>query len=93
MTAAFYNRYDAFIDTTGYYEKKVKAIGIHASQKPKPELLDLRDFNEGMRCGCDTVEPFVLGKQASVRTGQLTREIILNHRYCIENWAKMFLCD
>lgn len=89
-TAPFYNRYDTFIDTSGYYDEKLKAIGYHASQKPKPELLDMRDFDEGFRCGRETVEPFVLGHRSGVRTGPLTREIKQNHLYCVENYVAMF---
>ncbi len=86
----FYNRYDTFVDTTGFHKRKLQAIGYHACQKPYPERLDLRDFNEGLRCGCETAEPYLLAEEARVRTGEFTRELIANHRYCVKHWRRMF---
>lgn len=86
-----YYHYDTFIDTTGFMEKKLELIGCHASQKPRPEVLDLRDFMEGARCGCECAEPFVLGGIGSWKVGPFTAEIFRNHLYCKANFAKMFL--
>lgn len=88
--APFYDRYDTFIDTTGFHEKKLKNVGYHPSQKPLPEKLDFRDYTEGIRCGCETAEPYIVCEIATVRTGEFTRELIKNNRYCIENWQKIF---
>lgn len=85
-----YYRYDTFIDTTGLMQKKLEAIRRHASQKPIPEKLDLRDFMEGARCGVETVEPFILGGIGSWRVGPFTTEIFRNHLYCKENYLRMF---
>lgn len=81
---AYYNGCDTFVDTTGYYQEKLRMIAYHKSQKPRPELLDLRDFDEGARFGCETAEPFVVGMLSQWRTGPLTVEIRKNNRICLE---------
>ncbi len=86
-----YYRYDTFIDTSGFMQRKWDAIRCHASQKPLPEKLDLRDFVEGARCGLETVEPFIFGGIGSWRIGPFTTEIFRNHLYCKENYQRMFL--
>ncbi|MBQ9336645.1 MAG: PIG-L family deacetylase [Lentisphaeria bacterium] len=85
-----YYHYDTFIDTTGLMQRKWDAIRCHASQKPLPEKLDLRDFIEGARCGVETVEPFIFGGIGTWRVGPFTTEIFRNHLYCKENYHKMF---
>ena len=86
-----YYRYDTFIDTSGFMQRKWDAIRCHASQKPLPEKLDLRDFVEGARCGVETVEPFIFGGIGAWRIGPFTTEIFRNHLYCKENYQRMFL--
>ena len=86
-----YYRYDTFINTSGLMQRKWDAIRCHASQKPIPENLDLRDFVEGARCGVETVEPFIFGGIGTWRVGPFTEEIFRNHLYCKENYHKMFL--
>ena len=90
IPAAYY-WYDTFINTSGLMKRKWDAIRCHASQKPVPERLDLRDFMEGARCGVETVEPFILGGIGSWRVGPFTEEVFRNHLYCKENFHKMFL--
>jgi len=85
-----YYRYDTFIDTTGLMKRKLEAIGCHASQKPVPERLDLKDYLEGARCGVETAEPFILGGFGSWKVGPFTTEIWRNHLYCKENYSRMF---
>ena len=86
-----YYRYDTFINTSGFMQRKWDAIRCHASQKPLPEKLDLRDFVEGARCGVETVEPFIFGGIGAWRIGPFTTEIFRNHLYCKENYHRMFL--
>ena len=86
-----YYHYDTFIDTTGMMPRKLDAIRCHASQKPIPENLDLRDYVEGARCGVETAEPFIFGGIGSWRVGPFTTEILRNHLYCKENYRRMFL--
>ena len=88
--APMYDRYDTFVDTTGFMEKKYELIRKHASQKPCPESLDFRDFSEGVKCGCETAEPFVIGEMAQWKTGPFTVELLKNRIYCKENYQKMF---
>ena len=88
---ASYYHFDTFIDTSGLMPRKLDLIRCHASQKPIPEKLDLRDYVEGARCGVETVEPFIFGGIGSWRVGPFTTEILRNHLYCRENYRKMFL--
>ena len=81
---AYYNGGDTFVDTTGYYDDKIRAICYHRSQKPDPTPLDLRDFDEGARFGCVTAERFTVGELSKVTVGPLTVEIRKNHRTCLE---------
>ena len=81
---AYFNAGDTFVDTTGYYQEKLHAIGYHKCQKPRPELLDIRDFDEGVRFGCETAERFVVGALSQYRTGPLTTEIRKNNLVCLE---------
>ncbi len=85
-----YYRYDTFVDTSGLMQKKLDALRCHASQKPAPERLDLKDYMEGARCGVETAEPFIFGGIGSWRVGPFTTEIFRNHRYCREHYAQMF---
>ncbi len=89
--APFYDRYDTFIDTTGFMDQKIDAVRHHASQKPRPEILDLRDYAEGARCGCEIAEPYILGGFGKYRTGAFTVELLKNHLYCRNNFQRMFL--
>jgi len=88
--APLYDGFDTFVDTTGFMEGKYNAVRCHRSQKPVPEKLDFRDFVTGVRCGCDTAEPFVISSLSSVRTGPFTAEIVKNHLYCMENFRRIF---
>lgn len=90
----FYDRWDSFVDTTGYFEKKKVAIGKHACQMPYPDTLMLFDVHAGKICGtCQTAEPFVVVSLSETRDGPLTRELKQNHRYCNENWTELFFSE
>lgn len=85
----YYCRFDTFIDTTGYMEKKIAATGCHTSQKPRPELLDWQDWNHGAQCGCETAEVFGI-EFGTWKTGIMTAELLKNHLYCRENYSRIF---
>ena len=89
--APLYDCFDTFIDTGGYMARKNEVVGCHASQKPRPEVLDYRDWEVGARCGCETAEAFVIGERARYKTGPLTAELLKNHLYCRENFHRIFL--
>lgn len=87
----FFDRWDAYIDTTGFMEKKKQAIGKHACQVADPERLDLWDPVVGQMCGgLKSAEPFTVVQLSETRGGRLTEEFLKTHRYCMENWAKLF---
>lgn len=88
--APMYDRFDTFIDTSGYMQRKQEAVGCHASQKPRPEILDYRDWEVGARCECETAEAFIIADRAKYKTGQLTAELLKNHIYCMENYRKFY---
>jgi LmbE family N-acetylglucosaminyl deacetylase len=87
----FFDRWETFIDTTGFYRKKLSAIGIHASQVPFVENLELRDETEGKLLGCESAETFIVCHLSETRKGALTDEFRRNYDYCIANWARLFL--
>jgi len=86
----FFDRWDAFIDTTGFLQKKKYALGKHACQMPYPDKLDLFDPFAGKICGCETAEPFTVVVLSDTRAGALTEEFAKNHKYCNEHWMQMF---
>ena len=86
----YFNTWDSFIDTTGFMQKKRHALGIHACQVACAENLDLSDYLEGKVCGCETAEVFIVCEFAKKRTGELTKEFVNNHQYCVEHWKEMF---
>ncbi len=88
--APLYDAFDVFVDTTGFMQAKYDAIRVHASQKPWPERLDMRDHSVGARFGCETAEPFILAHTSEVRTGPLTVEIQKNHARCIRDFQQFF---
>lgn len=74
----FFTRWDTFIDTTGYYSKKLHAVGIHACQKPHPEKLDFEDFTRGEKCGCQEAEVYHIGIIGKESSGDFISEIKKN---------------
>lgn len=87
----FFERWDAFVDTGGFYEKKREAISMHACQFPYPDQLDLWDPTVGQICGgLESAEPFTVVSLSGTRGGALTEELAAAHDYCIENWARLF---
>ena len=86
----FFDRWDSFIDTSGFLQKKLEAIGKHACQMPYPEKLDLFDPYAGKLCGCETAETYTVVELSETRGGALTEEFARNHAYCNENWMKLF---
>lgn len=59
-------RWDTFVDITRYWDKKVAAIALHASQVPDPDRLgaDYPPFQRsqawGTACGCGLAEVFTI---------------------------------
>ena len=87
----FFDRWDSFIDTTGFLKKKLNAVGKHACQVPYIDKLDLFDAYAGKICGgCESAERFTVVVLADTRTGALTKEFAKNHKYCNKNWMQMF---
>ncbi|MFA7158426.1 MAG: PIG-L family deacetylase [Kiritimatiellia bacterium] len=86
----FYDRWDAFIDTTGFFKKKLEAAGKHACQIPYPDQLDLFDAYAGKICGCETAETYTVAWLSDARGGALTDEFAKNHDRCNKNWMQMF---
>jgi LmbE family N-acetylglucosaminyl deacetylase len=86
---AFYERWDSFIDTTGFHEKKLDAIACHACQMPDKNKVKLFDYERGERCGCKTAEAFTICELSESRKGELSKELAENHKFCLENWQKM----
>jgi LmbE family N-acetylglucosaminyl deacetylase len=86
----FFDRYDTFIDISGYFQKKLKGIVIHSCQVPRHDHLELRDPNVGKTVGCEHAEAYTVANLSKTRTGELTGEFKKNHKYCIENWMKIF---
>lgn len=90
----FYDRWDTFVDTTGYFEKKKAAIGKHACQMPYPDRLMLFDAHAARICGIgQTAESFVVVSLSETRDGPLTRELAERHRYCTEHWMELFFSE
>jgi LmbE family N-acetylglucosaminyl deacetylase len=88
---SFFDRWDSFINTTGFFRKKLNAVGKHACQIAYPEKLDLFDACAGKICGgCETAETYTVVFLSDTRGGALTEEFTKNHKYCNENWTKMF---
>lgn len=54
-----FDRWDTFVDISGYQEKKLAAIGLHACQMPDPSRLDFIPWGE--ECGCVNAETFTIG--------------------------------
>jgi LmbE family N-acetylglucosaminyl deacetylase len=73
-----FNLWNTFIDTTGYFQKKFDAIGIHACQVPCPEKLDLEDGLRGKVCGCESAEVFNICCIGKNDNGEFIREIVKN---------------
>jgi len=87
----FFDRWDSFIDTTGFLQKKKNAIGKHACQVPYTDKLDLFDARAGKICGGhESAETFTVVVLSDTRAGALTKEFAKNHKYCNENWMQMF---
>lgn len=86
----FFDRYDTFIDISGYFQKKLEGIVIHSCQVPRHDHLELRDPNVGKTVGCEHAEAYTVANLSKTRTGELTGEFKKNHKYCIENWMKIF---
>ncbi|MFA7160649.1 MAG: PIG-L family deacetylase [Kiritimatiellia bacterium] len=86
----FFDRWDSFIDTTGLMQKKMEAVGKHACQISYPDHVCFFDPYAGKICGCETAETYVVVRLSAVRSGALTRELARNHKFCNENWMKLF---
>jgi len=86
----FFDRWDSFVDTTGYLAKKYEAIGMHACQMPYPEDLDLMDAVRGKICNVGEIEPYTVVELSETRKGTLTEELAKNHIFCNKNWMKLF---
>jgi LmbE family N-acetylglucosaminyl deacetylase len=86
----FFDRWDSFVETTGYLAKKREAIGMHACQVPYPDVLDLMDAVRGKICGFGEIEPYTVVELSETRRGPLTEELIKNHNFCNANWMKLF---
>ena len=87
----YFDRWDAFIDTTGYLEQKKEAIGKHVCQIPLLEPLKLFDPYAAQICGIgETIEPYVVVHLSKKREGPLTEELTKNHSFCNENWMTLF---
>ncbi len=90
----FYDRWDSFIDTTGFMEKKIDAIAKHACQIPRPDHLDLFDAFAGRMCGgCKSAETHTVVFLSETRVGPLTEEFKKNHAYCNTNWMQLFFSE
>jgi len=86
----FFEMYDTFVDISGYYQKKLAAIITHSCQVPRYDHLELRDKKTGERAGVEHAEAFTVAELSRTRNGELTRELIRNHEYCIKHWSQMF---
>lgn len=51
-----YARWDTFVDISAHWEEKLALVALHASQKPRPALLDWPPH--GSACGCRHAEVF-----------------------------------
>lgn len=89
----FFERWDSFVDTTGFLPHKYESLAKHACQIPFPERMDFFDKFAGELCGCETVETYVAVELSETRSGRLTEELTRNHEYCISNWAELFFSE
>ena len=87
------DRWDTFVDTTGYEDEKRRAIGVHACQIPYPERLDLMDKLHGALCGCGEAEAYDISYLAGEDAGELTAELCRNRKYCEEHYMEMFFSE
>ena len=87
---AWSDRWDTFVDTTGYEDEKRRAIGVHACQMPDPARLDLMDRLHGALCGCGEAEAYDISYLAESDAGALTAELARNRAYCEAHYARMF---
>ncbi len=87
---AWSDRWDTFVDTTGYEDEKRRAIGSHACQVPVPARLDLMDRLHGTLCGCGEAEVFDISHLAKDGAGELTAELRRNQAYCEAHFAELF---
>ncbi len=78
---ATFNLWNTFINTSGYFERKLQAIGIHACQVPRPVTLDLEDVLRGRICGCESAEVFNVCQIGDNNQGEFIQEIINNIRH------------
>jgi LmbE family N-acetylglucosaminyl deacetylase len=79
-----FNLWNSFINTDGYFQRKFQAIGIHASQVPKPETLELEDEIRGRLCGCESAEVFNVCRIGEDCSGKFIQEIknnLYHYRY------------
>ena len=73
-----YARWDTFVDVTGYWQKKLAAIALHACQIPNVRRLDFPPW--GPACGCGRAEVFVLvGRGGCPAQGAEFSAEILSH--------------
>lgn len=74
-----FERFDVFVDISGFEEKKRFMIGHHNTQVPYPERLDLEDLPRGAKCGVKAAELFYNFEISSSREGTLTDELRNNY--------------
>ena len=87
---AFFDRWDTFIDITGFSGLKREAVGMHACQIPYPDRLDLEDVPRGKVCGVGEAETFYVYEISMVRQGELSGELRRNTLYCRTHFQQMF---
>lgn len=91
MFGYLYDVWDAYIDTTGYYEDKLRALITHSCQVPyPPKVTDMADTMYGEIMGVETAETFHTAYLSSTRAGELSDELRSSHAYCRENFQKLF---
>lgn len=75
----FFDRFDVFVDISGFEEKKRFVLSHHFSQIPHPERLDLEDIPRGTMCGVKAAELFYTFEISPSREGALTDELRKNY--------------
>jgi LmbE family N-acetylglucosaminyl deacetylase len=71
-----FKRWDTFVDVSACWDKKLKAIGIHACQMPDPSKLDFPP--RAAACGCRQAETFTIGHRGLQPAHEFTAEVLGN---------------
>lgn len=70
--------WETFVDVTGYWDRKLEAIGKHACQIPDPSRLDLPTWTDA--CGCERAEAYsIIGRGERVAESSEFSLEILDH--------------